>query len=412
MDRVIARLLAHGRIQAARKQLERGDAETLAHQVELSAIPAPTGEETARGARVAELLAEAGLSDVSVDAVGNVCAWAPGRGARSADEGDDCVVVCAHLDTVFGPSVDVTVRRTTRPPASRLEGPGISDNARGLTALIGIAAALNQAAVPLRRPVLFAATVGEEGSGDLRGIRHLLRPPPDGVRPCAAIALDGAGVERVVHRALGSRRYRVTYRGPGGHSWAAFGVANAANAVGRAAAGLADLVVPDEPRTSCTVARIGGGNGLNSIPQEAWLELDLRSEDQRELLQLDRAVEAILIDAAEQENRRRTPGTAPIHMDRQLLGDRPCGATPWTHPLVQTAVAATKAIGKTHQLAIASTDANIPIALGIPAIALGAGGKAGDTHLSSEWYENEEGALGLVRALLVVAATAGVADET
>ena len=165
------------------------------------------------------------------------------------------------------------------------------------------------------------------------------------------------------------------------------------------------LVVPDEPRTSCTVARIGGGNGLNSIPQEAWLELDLRSEDQRELLQLDRAVEAILIDAAEQENRRRTPGTAPIHMDRQLLGDRPCGATPWTHPLVQTAVAATKAIGKTHQLAIASTDANIPIALGIPAIALGAGGKAGDTHLSSEWYENEEGALGLVRALLVVAAT-------
>ncbi|PYP79531.1 MAG: peptidase M20, partial [Gemmatimonadetes bacterium] len=292
----------------------------------------------------------------------------------------------------------------------RLEGPGISDNARGLAALVAVAEAMVAARVPATRPILFAATVGEEGSGDLRGVKHLFngkRETGNG-KPVAFIALDGAGLDRVIHRALGSKRYHVTCRGPGGHSWVAFGVANPANAVGRAAALLADLPTQQAPRTTCAVVRLGGGTGLNSIPQEAWLDLDLRSEDPRALAQLDVTVRAALERAADDENRRRTAGSPPLRVEIQLLGDRPSGMTPRAHPLVQAAVAVNRALGRDAELASASTDANVPIALGIPAIALGAGGKAGDAHLATEWYENIEGALGIVRALLVTAAMAEV----
>jgi acetylornithine deacetylase/succinyl-diaminopimelate desuccinylase-like protein len=285
----------------------------------------------------------------------------------------------------------------------RLEGPGISDNARGLAALVAVGEALGRGGVTTRRPVLFAATVGEEGAGDLRGVRHLM----DGrLRPHAFIALDGAGLERIIHRALGARRYRVIYRGPGGHSWAAFGVANPANAVGRATAMLADLPAQHAPRSTCAVVRIGGGTSLNSIPQEAWLDLDLRSEDPRALVRLDETVQAALQRALDEENRHRMPNTPPLALDLCRVGDRPSGITPRTHPLVRAAVAATRAVGREHELACASTDANVPIALGVPAVALGAGGRAGDAHLPTEWYENEEGALGVVRALLVTAAMA------
>src|SRR5207302_633738 len=231
-----------------RRHVERADDVTLARQAALSATPAPTGAEGARGARVAELFREIGLSHVGVDQAGNVCGWL-GNGHGSAP-----VVLAAHLDTVFGPEVDVRVKRR----GQRLEGPGISDNARGLAALLAVAEALVATGVPTARPILFAATVGEEGSGDLRGVKYLLNGGMgDGGRghatPAAFIALDGAGLERVIHRALGSKRYHVTFRGPGGHSWAAFGVANPANAVGRAAALLADLPIATAPRTTCAV---------------------------------------------------------------------------------------------------------------------------------------------------------------
>jgi acetylornithine deacetylase/succinyl-diaminopimelate desuccinylase-like protein len=323
-------------------------------------------------------------------------------------------VLAAHLDTVFGAEVDVAVERR----GQRLEGPGISDNARGLAALVAVAEAMVAARVPAARPILFAATVGEEGSGDLRGVKYLLNgkhsvgaqhAAPLLPTPAAFIAHDGAGLDRVIHRALGSKRYHVTFRGPGGHSWAAFGVANPANAVGRAAALLADLAPQHAPRTTCAVVRLGGGTGLNSIPQEAWLDLDLRSEDPRALAQLDVTVRAALARAADDENRRRTAASPPLRVEIQLLGDRPSGMTPRAHPLVQAAVAANRALGRDAELASASTDANVPIALGIPAIALGAGGKGGDAHLATEWFENVEGALGVIRALLVTAAMAEVA---
>jgi len=387
-------LLSHDRVRAARAHIERSDEATLGRQAALSAIPAPTGAEAARGARVAEMLDEVGLQDVKVDEVGNVRAW-HGSGERGAGS----VVLSAHLDTVFGPELDVSVSRR----GARLEGPGIADNARGLAALVAIGEALVRARVETQRPVLFAATVGEEGSGDLLGVRHLLDGP---VRPYAFIALDGAGIERIVHRALGARRYHVTYCGPGGHSWAAFGIANPANAVGRAIALIADIPAHRAPRTAHSVVRLGGGTSLNSIPQTAWLDLDLRSEEPHALEKLDGAVQAILTQALEEENRHRLPGTAPLTVDVRRVGDRPSGLTPRTHPLVQAAVAATRAVGHEHQLACASTDANVPIALGVPAVALGGGGRSGDAHLPTEWYENEKGALGIVRALLVTAAMA------
>ena len=394
MDHAVSRLLAHDRVRAARHHIERTDEGTLARQAALSAIPAPTGAEGRRAAHVAELFRTIGLCDVMVDHAGNVHGWLGKNGEKSAP-----VVLAAHLDTVFGTEVDVAVERR----GQRLEGPGISDNARGLAALVAVAEAMVAARVPVTRPILFAATVGEEGSGDLRGVKHLLNGKHD-VTPAAFIALDGAGLDRVIHRALGSKRYHVTFRGPGGHSWAAFGVANPANAVGRAAALLADLPTQQAPRTTCAVVRLGGGTGLNSIPQEAWLDLDLRSEDPRALAQLDVTVRAALDRAADDENRRRTAGSPTLRVEVQLLGDRPSGMTPRAHPLVKAAVAANRALGRDAELASASTDANVPIALGIPAIALGAGGKAGDAHLATEWYENVEGALGIVRALLVTAA--------
>ena len=411
MNDLISRLLAHDRIRAARHHVERTDELTLARQAALSAIPAPTGAEGQRAARMAELFREIGLADVSIDHAGNVQGWLPRDGGRGMGDVSAPVVLAAHLDTVFGPDVGVAVERR----GHRLEGPGISDNARGLAALVAVAEAMVATRVPTARPVLFAATVGEEGSGDLRGVKYLLNGG-SGTRdegrghpaPVAFIALDGAGLERVIHRALGSKRYHVTFRGPGGHSWAAFGVANPANAVGRAVALLADLPIRQSPRTTCAVVRLGGGTGLNSIPQEAWLDLDLRSEDPKALAQLDVTVRAALERAGDDENRRRTPASPPLRLELQLLGDRPSGITPRTHPLVQAAVSANRALGRDAELASASTDANVPIALGIPAIALGAGGKAGDAHLATEWYENVEGALGIVRALLVTAAMAEV----
>src|SRR5438093_4234563 len=372
MNELIARLLGHERVRAARHHIERTDEVTLARQAALSAIPAPTGAEGRRAAHVAELCREIGLYDVAVDQAGNVHGWFGKNGRRETLKGSltvagdgGPVVLAAHLDTVFGAEVDVAVERH----GQRLEGPGISDNARGLAALVAVAEAMVAARVPAARPILFAATVGEEGSGDLRGVKYLLNgkhsvgaqhaaPLPNVVplhpTPVAFIALDGAGLDRVIHRALGSKRYQVTFRGPGGHSWAAFGVANPANAVGRAVALLADLPTQQAPRTTCAVVRLGGGTGLNSIPQEAWLDLDLRSEDPRALSQLDVTVRAALERAADDENRRRTAGSPPLRVEIRLLGDRPSGMTPRAHPLVQAAVAANRALGRDAELASAS----------------------------------------------------------
>ncbi len=403
---------AHRALAPARARLAARDAEVLGAQAAVTEIPAPTGEEGERAAWVAARFAELGLADVRLDAVGNVVARRPGAG----DPAEPPVVVCAHLDTVFPRAVPVAVRRERAADgAARLVAPGIGDNGRGLAALLALAGAVDGRRVRTRRPVEFVATVGEEGLGDLRGAKHYFAAQERaGARPAAAVVLDGAGDERVVHRAVGARRFRAEFRGPGGHSWAAFGAPNAVHAAARAAARLADLPLPSgrpggAPRVTVSVGRIGGGMSVNAIPAEAWLEIDLRATASDVLDAYEQTIRRAVQAAAAAENEIRAAGSAPVVASVRVIGDRPAGALAADHPLVAAAVAATRLAGRVPQLGAASTDANVPLGLGVPAVAIGAGGRGGDAHTPGEWYENAEGAAGIGRALTLVASAAGVA---
>jgi acetylornithine deacetylase/succinyl-diaminopimelate desuccinylase-like protein len=393
MTSTVGALVHHPALDHARAELSRTDAKTLALQASLSAIPAPTGDESARARVAAQVMKDIGLDAVDRDDVGNVTGWFGRRPDTPA------VMVAAHLDTVFGPEVNVSVHRS----GNVMTGPGIADNARGLAGMLALGSILTDAGWRTAKPVVFVGTVGEEGAGDLRGIKHLLS---SGLRADSVIVLDGAGDDRIVHRALGTRRLRILYRGPGGHSWAAFGVPNPAHAAGTLAHVVGGLPRSQTPRSACSVVGLSGGSGLNCIPELARVEIDLRSEDQSMLLSLEGEVRGRARAAMEGENARRNAGTPALHMSVDVIGDRPSGRTPADDPLVIAALEATRAIGRQPALATASTDANVPIAMGIPAIALGAGGKAGEPHRTTEWFENVEGALGLYRALLILAAAA------
>lgn len=391
MERRIAALLARPDVAAARAWIETHDAATLERQCRMAAIPSPTFAEAERAAFVAEEMRAIGLRDVRIDGIGNVL-------GRYGDGDDPGVMIASHLDTVFPAGTDLKL--TANGP--RLTAPGIGDNARGLAALLAIAEASVACQVQTNAPITFVATVGEEGLGDLRGVKHLFNPAVvPSCRTAVFIALDGPGLDRIVHRALGTRRLRATYAGPGGHSWAAFGVPNPAHAVGIAVAQIADIPLPAAPRTAVSVVRLGGGQSVNTIPTEAWLDIDLRSESDPALAVVTESVHGALKRGLEIVNRKRASGTAPLTFTTDSLSDRPSGVTPEQHPVVQAALAATRALGGSPALATASTDANVPISLGIPAVALGAGGRGGDAHLESEWYDNAGGPAGIVRALLV-----------
>ena len=387
----------HRALEAAHARIAAHDAATMRTQVTVSQIAAPTGDEGERARWVADRFRSLGLGDARIDAAGNVIA------TRSGVERGAPVLVCAHLDTVFARDVTLTFRRQ----GDRVSGPGIGDNGRGLAAMLTIAEAIDGRAVRTRRPIVFAATTGEEGAGDLRGAKYLFASLTDA--PSAAIALDGAGDERIVHKALGSRRYHIDYRGAGGHSWAAFGIPNAVHAAAAAAAMLASLPLPKSPRTTLSVSRIGGGTSINSIPEEGWLEVDLRSTSPAMLDRFDREIRIIARAAAQQENARRATATPPLAHDVLVIGDRPSGEVAADHPLVLSAIEATQLIDREPELAAASTDANVPIALGIPAIAIGAGGRGGDAHTAGEWYDNVDGPLGIARALTILTAAAELA---
>jgi len=394
----IARLPALAR---ARQLLRHTDEETLADQAELVAIPAPPFGEAARARRVLERFREIGLEDAALDDAGNVVARLPGCARDDAAP----VILSAHLDTVFPEGTDLTVRRN----GQKIYAPGIADDARGLAAILAIARVLVQAGVRTGAPVVLAATVGEEGAGDLRGVKHLFREGSPWRGAAGFISLDGTGCRRIVHRGLGSRRLRVTLTGPGGHSWADWGCANPVHALGLAIARLARLEIPSNPRSALTVARIGGGTGVNVIPERAWCELDMRSEDADALGKLVAETEEAFRAAVAEANSGRRRGTRALSLEIEVIGDRPTGTTPTSAQLVRAARAATRFIGHTPELVASSTDANVPIALGIPAIAMGAGGESGGMHTLGEWYSNEGGVEGLERALLTVVGVAGVA---
>jgi acetylornithine deacetylase/succinyl-diaminopimelate desuccinylase-like protein len=379
---------------ALRRAVEIADEQTVAQQLAVAAIPSPTGDESRRGAFVARAMRSAGLDRVSTDAAGNVLGWlGPREGAA--------VVVCAHLDTVFPAEVPHVVQRR----GSRYVGPGIGDNARGLAAVLTIASALRPQAALLSRPVLFAATTGEEGDGDLRGARHLFGAL--GSRAHSAVIVDGPGDDRVVHDAVGARRYRLHFAGPGGHSWADAGGPSAVHAAARCAVRLADWPVPTTPRSSLTVARAAGGSAINAIASDAWLEVDVRSTSEVVLDRLDRELRRIASASAETETSRGVSGSGRVAVTVDVIGARPAGSLDARHELVQLAYAATRAIGKEPVPATASTDANVPLSLGIPAVAIGAGGDGGGAHTVEEWYDNRGGSRGVARALGVIVAAAG-----
>ena len=374
-------------VAKAVEAVRRIEAATIDEQVRLCEIPAPPFKERTRAEAYRQALEQLGLQDVRFDAVGNVIGVRPGASATPN------VVLSAHLDTVFPEETDVRVKRT----GARISGPGIGDNCRGLAVVLAVVRALNEAGVRTPGTLTIVATVGEEGLGDLRGVKHLFDRELQG-RVDAFVSVDGAG-HMITHGAVGSRRYRITFKGPGGHSFGAFGTPNPAHALGRAIARFADLKVPAEPRTTFNVGRIGGGTSVNAIPFEAWMEVDLRSVDPAALAALDAAFHKVLDAALADEHARW--GRGGLELDRRNVGNRPAGRVPPSAPIVSAAVKASEAVGLPVGLDESSTDANYPISLGIPALTIEGGGRGEAAHALDEWFDPTDSWKGTARALLL-----------
>jgi acetylornithine deacetylase/succinyl-diaminopimelate desuccinylase-like protein len=389
-------LLQRPEVRTAFQHISENRARARQDVIALTQIPAPPFGEAARAAAYAELLRAAGADSVALDSVGNVVAL------RRGTAGGRTVAMGGHLDTVFPEGTDVTVRAR----GDTLFAPGIGDDSAGLVLVLEVLRALEHARIETAGDVLFLGTVGEEGLGDLRGVKHLFRGVPP--RIDAFIAVDGGSIEAIVHQGLGSRRYRLTYHGPGGHSWGAFGAANPVHALGRAIARFdetAAALAEGGPRTSYNVGRIGGGTSVNSIPAEAWAEIDIRSEAPRMLVRADSLLQLVAGRALREEN--ATARGTLLRLDLQRVGDRPGGETPVRTPLVQRAIAATELFGGRPVLGRSSTDANVPIALGVPAITIGRGGQGGSTHAPGEWWLDRDAHRAAQRALLILLAEAG-----
>lgn len=391
----VAGLAAEPRIQAALAAARAMEPQTIDDQVRFCEAPAPPFGEGPRAELLRRAFVDLGLRNVRVDRVGNVLGERPGSG------GGPRLVVASHLDTVFPEGTPVKV---TRERDGLLRGPGISDNCRGLAVLVAVARALRDAGVQTPGSVTFVADVGEEGLGDLRGMKALFRETLKG-QIDRFLSVDGGGLY-VTNVGTGSRRYRITFKGPGGHSFADFGQPNPAGALGRAIARISELAVPSATRTTFNVGRIGGGTSVNAIPAEAWMELDLRSSDASQLAALDGRVQAA-IDAALADEHRRWRTGARLTVTRDLVGDRPAGALSSTAPIVLTVQAAARAVvGGPVPLSEGSSDANLPLSLGIPAVTIGGGGEGEQAHATSETWRAGESWRGTQHALLVTVALA------
>ena len=394
----VADLLEDTRLAEAFAFIDSSSVRFNSELIRVCEIPAPPFKEQERGRYFAARFNELGLDDVHTDTEGNVI------GFYCGEREQPLVVVSAHLDTVFPEGTDVRVRHV----GSRMCAPGIADNCAGLAALIGLIQAMNAGQIKLRGTIAFVATVGEEGEGDLRGVRHLFTEGKLAKRVSSFISFDGTGVDFITHQALGSRRYRIRLEGPGGHSWGDVGVVNPVHALGRAVARLADYHAPAEPRTTYSVGRIEGGESVNVIPQSASMDVDLRSVSDPELARLEDFLLMALNRAVIDENVMRAASGKKLKADVRLIGNRPSGETPRESYLVRTAMEASRVLGITPILNRASTDANIPISLGIPAITIGAGGKSNDSHRLSEWFDPTGRELGYKRALLLALGLAGL----
>ena len=391
-------LLSSAEVSRALSFFEKNAEAITDEQIQICSIPASPFGEQRRAEYLAEKFRTIGLTEIEIDEEGNCFGLIEGA-SRSP-----LLVVSAHLDTVFTPDTDFTVVRSGK----RLLAPGIADDGCGLAALIALARAIQTEKIRPDGSILFVGTVGEEGEGNLRGVRYLLTRGRWASKVDAFLSFDGPGVDRITNQALGSRRYRVEITGPGGHSWGDFGLPNPVHALGRAVSKLAGYPLPREPRTTFNVGRIEGGASVNAIPEKAVMDVDLRSGADAELRRLDSFFRRAVKQAADEENASRRPGDPLLELKVDLIGERPSGETPSDSPLVELAVEATKVLGVEPRLDQSSTDSNLPISLGIPAITLGAGGTSGSSHTLAEWYDPTDRDLGLKRALLVTLGVVGL----
>jgi tripeptide aminopeptidase len=378
------------------------DAESITQEhIRICSIPATPFAEQERAEYLRQKFSDLGLTEVEIDAEGNCLGLIEGS-SRSP-----LLVVSAHLDTVFSKNTDFTVTRRD----NKLFAPGIADDGCGLAALIALAQVIRLEQIPIKGSILFVGTVGEEGEGNLRGVRYLFTRGRWAAKVDAFLSFDGPGLDRITNRALGSRRYRVGIVGPGGHSWGDFGLPNPVHALGRAISRLAAYPAPKEPRTTFNVGRIDGGTSINAIPSHASMEVDLRSAAEAELQRLDAFFRRSMKDAVDEENGKRRAGDPLLKLNLDLIGERPTGETPSDSPLVELAIEATRMMGVLPRLDQSSTDSNLPISLGIPAITLGAGGNSGFSHTLDEWYSPRDRDQGLKRGLLVILGMIGLATD-
>ncbi|MFQ5630258.1 MAG: M20/M25/M40 family metallo-hydrolase [bacterium] len=396
----IGALAQNAAIEQAFQEIERLEPQTHSDLILLTEIPSPPFKEEKRARKFSEMLEAAGADSVWIDAAGNVLAL------RRGTAGNRTVALDGHLDTVFPEGTDVRVK--TR--GDTLFAPGVGDDTRGLMVVLTVLRALEKANIQTQADVLLVGTVGEEGLGDLRGVKHLFENNAPKID--AWIAVDGGGLARLVNQALGSHRYRITFRGPGGHSWGAFGLANPQHALGRAIhyfALSAEKFTASGPRTSFSVGRIGGGTSINAIPFDAWMEVDMRSVSIARLQGIDDLLQQAVQRALREENAVRRDGPA-LTVEVKMVGDRPSGALDPSLPLIQRAIAATQHFGTEPSLGTGSTDSNIPISLGIPAVTIGRGGQGSGGHSLHEWWLNKDGHLAIQRALLMLVAEAGLGE--
>nr|HEV7954101.1 M20/M25/M40 family metallo-hydrolase [Candidatus Acidoferrales bacterium] len=399
---VVNDLVRDERVKSAMEWLTKNVSSITEEQARITEIAAPPFKEAERAAYMKKALAGIGLR-VRTDEVGNVV------GELAGTSENEIVLITAHMDTVFPEGTDVHVKRER----GMLYAPGISDNGAGLATLLGVARAISESKVANRRTIIFAADVGEEGEGNLRGIRRLVEDY--GKKLSAVIALDGASTDYVVTQALASRRIEIILSGPGGHSWTDFGAPNPIDALARGIARfLKTIEVPGSPRTTFNIGEIEGGGSVNSIPARAAIKVDIRSEQERDISRVEAALRDAIKSGMQEEmaasNARgvATAGAAGIEMQLKLLGSRPGGDLVAGSPLLQSVMDADRFLGNRSRMERSSTDANIPLSEGIPAISIGGGGTAGGAHTLGEWFDPAGREMGLKRVLLTVLSAAGV----
>jgi acetylornithine deacetylase/succinyl-diaminopimelate desuccinylase-like protein len=401
----VTALAARRRVHAAFAWLHLNPKRIMDWQTELVRIPAPLNGEQARGEWIARRFVEAGLSRIETDSAGNVFGMLEAEALPPESTGP-VVVVSAHLDTVF--PLETELEPVLE--GERLYGPGACDNGAGVAGMLAIAFALAESKTVLPVPLVFVGNVGEEGEGDLKGMRHLYRESPLAGRIAAHIVMDGAGADAVVTQALGSRRFHVTVRGPGGHSFTDAGTPNPIAALARALAALAETPVPEDPRTTLSLGTIRGGTSVNSIPESVEATVDFRSTAVDELVRLEVALHRAVEDGVDYWNRRAraagTDGRGRLDFAIRKIGDRPAAKLAEGSALLETLRAVDRHLGLRTELRLGSTDANLPLSLGVPSLSIGAGGDGGDAHTLAEWYSAKDRELGLRRVLLLLLAMA------